>query len=277
MTEGTYGEGIDMSRLITATLGAVAVLAMCGTSAAVATAAPEGPEYGRCVKTTGGGAGYSDKGCTNEVASGAAYEWVSGAGAKAHFTQSAGSATLETREGQQMTCAGMLESGQYTGASSQSLSITFTGCELGSAHCQSGANAGEIVSEPLEGLLGNIKAESDPFNGQAGIELQPASGETLLSFECAGASVVVTGSDIHEVKANKMSLRGNEKFKLYPKAHGAGDQNPECFDERTGDPLVTERCGILDTSVNGGAPVQSALKLTAALTNEEKLEVRAGI
>jgi hypothetical protein len=266
-----------MSKPIAATLGVVAVLALCGASAAVASATPEGPEYGRCVKTTGGGAGYADKGCTEAVASGAAYEWVSGPGAKAHFTQSAGSTTLETHEGQQMTCSGMLESGEYTGVSSQSLSITFTGCELGSARCQSGATAGEIVSEPLEGLLGNVKAESDPFNGQAGIELQPASGETLLSFECAGASVVVTGRDIHEVKANKMRSSANEKFKLEPASHGKGEQAPECFDERTGDPLVTERCGLLETSVDGGPPVQSGLKLQARLTNEEKLEVRAGI
>jgi hypothetical protein len=266
-----------MSRLIAATLGVVAVLAMCGTSAAVATAAPEGPEYGRCVKAAGGGAGYSDKGCTNAVASGAAYEWVSGPGAKAHFTESAGSATLETHEGRQMTCSGMLESGEYTGVSSQSLTVTLTGCALGSTGCQSGATVGEIVSEPLEGLLGNIKAESDPFNGQAGLELLAASGETLLSFECGGASVVVTGRDIHEVSVNKMRLSANEKFALYPKAHGAGVQNPECFDERIGDPLVTERCGILETSIDGGPPVQSGLKLQARLTNEEKLEVRAGI
>jgi hypothetical protein len=277
MTEGTYGEGIDMSKPVAAILGVVAVLASCGASAAVATATPEGPEYGRCVKATGAGAGYADKGCTEAVASGATYEWVSGPGSKAHFTESAGSVTLETHEGRQMTCSGMLESGEYTGASSQSLSITLTGCALGVTGCQSGASAGEIVSEPLEALLGNIKAESDPFTGRAGLELQAASGETLLSFECGGASVVVSGRDIHEVKANKMRLGGNEKFKVEPASHGSGEQEPECFDARTGDPLVTERCGLLETSIDGGPPVQSALKLQAQLTNEEKLEVRAGI
>ncbi len=266
-----------MSKLITAALGVLAVLALAGASAATAAAA-EGPEYGRCVKKAAvGGAGYSDKGCTDAVSSGAAYEWLSGAGAKAGFSESAGAATLETREGRQVTCSGMLETGTYTGVSSQSLTATLTGCELGTAKCQSGASAGEIVSEPLEGLLGNIKAESDPFNGEAGLELQASSGETLLSFECGGTSVVVTGRDIHEVRTNKMLAGSNEKFELYPARNGKGDQDPECLDTRTGNPLITERCGILQTSIGGGPPQQSALKLTARLTNEEKLEVRAGI
>ncbi len=137
-----------MSKLIAATLGMLAVLALGGTSAGMAAAAPEGPEYGRCVKKAAdsGGAGYSDKGCTDAVSSGAAFEWVSGPGASSHFTQSAGAATLETREGRRVSCSAVHETGAYTGVSSQSLTVTLTGCQLSSVACQSGASAGEIVS-----------------------------------------------------------------------------------------------------------------------------------
>jgi len=271
-----------MSKLIVAKLGVLALLAVLALGITVdagATVAPEGPEYGRCLKKTpgGSGTGYADKGCTSAVGSGAGYEWVPGIGPKTGFTESAGATTLETHEGRQVSCTGMAAKGAYTGASSLSLTITLTGCQLESAKCQSGASAGEVVSEPLEGLIGNIKAETAPFNGITGLELRASSGETFMAFECGGTNVVVSGGTIHEVRSDKMLKSGLERFKLQPGSHGKGEQTPECFDSRTGNPLISERCAILETSIGGGPPVQSALKLAAQVTNEEKLEVRAGI
>lgn len=63
----------------------LALLAICAIGASSAAAAA--PEFGRCVKkTAAGGSGFSDKGCTSEVASGATYEWRPGAETGAHFT-----------------------------------------------------------------------------------------------------------------------------------------------------------------------------------------------
>jgi hypothetical protein len=69
------------------TFGLCIVAAIAVSATAVATAAAEPPEFGRCVKKAKAeGTGYSSSTCTTAVSSGAKFEWLSGPGAKAHFS-----------------------------------------------------------------------------------------------------------------------------------------------------------------------------------------------
>ena len=70
--------------------GLCVVAALAISVVAVATAAAEPPEFGRCVKkATKGGAGYSDGKCTEAVSSEAKYEWLPGPGPNAKFISEA--------------------------------------------------------------------------------------------------------------------------------------------------------------------------------------------
>jgi hypothetical protein len=303
-------------------LGLCVLAALAISSVAVATASAEAPEFGRCIKKAKAeGAGYSDAGCTTAVGSGAKYEWLSGPGAKAHFTsvsrfvltskdkvclkwkklleegktkeaeelleehhftpkeceetlsmhggrgEDQEPVTLETVSGSVVECEELHASGEYSGTKAISnLNTTFTGCNtFDNISCESaGASTGEIKTGTLDGSLGIIKKESVPVNNTVGIDLYAASGN-IAEFECGPIifgyeKVIVTGSVIHEVKANKMVLEENEKF-LQKK----GYQKPENFDGEAQD--------VLESS-GGGAPYEQAGEgLLTELTNEEKIEV----
>lgn len=258
---------MGMRRLGTVALVMATALAICAAAATSALAVA--PQFGRCVKTKAGGSGYSNAQCTTAVSSAAKYEWLSGPGAKAHFSSSAGSADLETTTGAKVECGSTSSAGVYTGLQTQQLTITFTGCKLAAVACQSGATAGEIVSAPLQGRLGLVLTEAEPMSNEAGIGLYPPAEEPFAQFECGSTTVTITGSTIHQVKVNKMLLSENQKFRLWR----AGEQRPESFDTPWEDPLIVEANALLETSINGSATVQTGLLWPSALTNEEKIEV----
>jgi hypothetical protein len=259
--------GMGMRRLGSVGLGMAVALAICATAATSAFAVA--PQFGRCVKTKAGGSGYANAGCTESVGTRARYEWLSGPGSSAHFTASAGQATLETTGSEKIECGTTSSAGEYTGLQTEDITITFTGCKLSGVACQSGATAGEIVSAPLEGRLGLVLTESEPISNEAGIGLYPPSGEPFAAFECGSTTVSVSGAVIHQVKVNRMLSSENQKFKLWR----AGEQRPESFDTPWEDPLITEPDAVLETSINGSATVQTGLLWPSTLTNEEKIEV----
>jgi hypothetical protein len=266
---------MGMRRLGSVGLCMAAAVAICAATAASASAVA--PQFGRCVKTKAGGGGYANAQCTETVSTGAGYEWLSGPGSSAQFTASAGRAALETSGGEKVECGTTSGAGEYTGLQTEELTITFTGCKLSGVACQSGATAGEIVSSPLEGLLGLVKRESEPISNEVGIGYYPPSGEAFAQFECGSTTVLVSGSVIHQVKVNKMLSHENQKFKLQRGRSNAGEQKPECFDAEWEDPLIAERCGVLGASVNGSASVQTGLTWPSALSNAEKIEVNTTV
>jgi hypothetical protein len=182
-------------------------------------------------------------------------------------------AVFQTVNGERVECSGVSATGEYTGPKSVSLNSTLTGCETEefeqTVACHSpGAASGEIVDSTLEGVVGLIKKESRPTSSTAGIDLS-APGGTIAEIECgpfifgpfeSTGKVVVTGSVIHQVTANKMVLEETEKF-----VQSKGIQKPENFDEGSQD--------VLESSLNGAKAVQAGEGLLTELINEEKIEL----
>jgi hypothetical protein len=233
----------------------------------------EAPEYGRCVKVGVGNGAYAGAACT--VTGGERkYEWYPAFGlhplVKRHFTQKIKSLTeakLTTSGGLLISCTGQTGQGEYSAAKALSgVTMTFTGChreELGSC-TGSGAAEGEIKTSTLSGELGVITTSTEgPAKNKIGLDLKPASGETVAEFTCAGVPVLVTGSVIVEVKANSMLAIATLKY-----VGAKGKQKPSKFEGGPEDVLHT-------TLGETGSPEKSVLTLTTIQMNEEKVEVNS--
>ena len=227
-------------------------------------APPSSPEYGRCVKVSKGTGKYANAGCTS-LGGKDGYEWDSGVLAAPFKTKhTSGSVTFETVKGSKVTCTGEASTGQYTGPKTVGgVVLTLTGCQRTSEKCSSGAVAGEIVSNPLEGALGVEKLGVDNSKNKIGLDLYPV-GKTgpLMEFSCGATTVSIQGSVIVPVKANKMSLTSALRFTAV-----AGKQRSESF--------VGEPKDILEASFNGEPFEQTGLTLTTTQTNEEQVEVNS--
>ena len=132
------------------------VLSLCALGAGAASAAA--PEFGRCLSHAGGK--FTDAGCTTAALAGKGkFEWVAGV-LKSKFTLkvTSGSSVMEPVAGTAVICTGMTGSGEYTGPKTISYGpISLTGCTAAGLECAStGAAVGEIVTSPLEGVLGTF-------------------------------------------------------------------------------------------------------------------------
>ena len=234
------------------------------------------PELGRCVPAPSVGEGklklykgaYEDKGCTEEDIFGEGkYEWVSGAGAKRHFSGAGGKTTLEGVTGAKVSCSGSALAGEYTGTKTASAVLTLTGCaHSGSKEpCQSAkAPSGEIVTNALTGTLGFTKDEVTETATSVAVGLDLGGGRSLLSAECGGQAeaLVLSGSAIGAVaKLDKMSSSFSVKYKA-----SAGQQEIEAFEEAPKDTL---------TATLGFGAEQAGLTGSQKLAGEEQLEIRA--
>jgi hypothetical protein len=233
------------------------------------------PDIGRCLKVEPSAEGkkliyhgaYTNSTCTLESESNEGkFEWTTGPGPKAKFTGASGPVKLQSAGGKLVSCTASSSEGEYTGPKTQKVSMVLSGCSQGpkisSVPCQSSsAAAGEVRTVALEGGMEFIKEGLPPEVPSVGIDLKPASGSTIATFECGGKAVTVGGSVIVPVTAlDKMST----SFKL--KAIGTGGkQSPEAFE-----------VGPKDTpTFNEGG--EEAAGLTAAFTNtnEEPYEIKA--
>jgi hypothetical protein len=181
---------------------------------------------------------------------------------------------LETTSGDKVECEQETASGQYSGTKEvEKVVANFTNCVTTifdtTVKCTSpGAAVGEIVTSALRGELGYIHDEVyEPKKSEVGVSLEAAPGAAISEFECGpgipyvgSVKVKVTGSVIHKVTVNKMLLEEVEKF-----SESKGKQTPESFERGPKD--------VLETSINGGTPVESGEKLLTLLVNEEKIEV----
>jgi hypothetical protein len=237
------------------------------------------PEIGRCTKTKPEKVGkeklfhghYEAKDCVEENpqppgSQNGEYEWAPGTGANSSFTTSFGKVTLESVGKTVIKCSHASGSGNYTGTKTAAATLTFTGCQRADtkASCQSsGAGSGEIVTSPLEGELGFVKNvfEGETLNVSVGLDLKHSP--TLLTAECGGDALSVTGSVIAPIGGvDKMA----PSFTLKYKATG-GKQAPEAFEEKPNDTLVS--------TLGAGSPEQAGLTASGKVANGEKLEIRA--
>jgi hypothetical protein len=94
-----------------------------------------------------------------------------------------------------------------------------------------------------------------------GVDLKPASGTNVATFECGGKAVSVGGSVIVPVTALDHMVTA---FKLKA-AQTGGKQSPEEFEVGPKDTLT----------FNEGGEEQAGLTATQTNTNEELLEIKA--
>lgn len=226
------------------------------------------PEYGRCIKTTGGA--YTDSGCTTS-GGGGTFEWYSAFGSsrpleKTSFSgviKESTTAKLETVNKNVVTCTGETMTGKYTGNKTiGEVFVTFTGCSAFSLTCTStGAPAGTIAINQLEGVLGIEELGAEPVLNKIGEDLFPVGHSGPIGeFSCGGVKVAMSGSIISPVAENAMKLTTTITSK-----QSKGKQNPENFVGETPEPLMT--------SIESGTPEQAGEALQTMQTNEEKVEI----
>jgi len=236
-------------------------------------AAPQPPEFGRCVKVAGEKigkttyyhGGYTTATCTVASATHTGkFEWEMGGIVKAGFTTSLKVApvTLEAVNRTKLTCSGESGSGEITGRKTVgSVLLTFTGCESAGKKCTtSGSAEGEIRSNGLEGTLGavTITEKEGKETVHPGLDLFPVGkAGPLFAYTCAGGEPqTLSGSVIAPVTAGKMQTSSTLKF-----SQAAGLQRPEGLEEGGPDVL---RSGIGE---------QVGLSLNALLGTEEAVEI----
>jgi alpha-tubulin suppressor-like RCC1 family protein len=236
-----------------------------GTSAPVAadrfryerteTAGP--PEFGRCVKVAAKTGAFANAGCTKKAAG--SYVWMPGV-VEQGFTSSAGAATLETVNGTKVVCTGETGKGEYLSPKLVgSVVLRFTGCATRLKCTSPGAHPGEVVTNPLEGVLGIRTASLPP---KIALELFPDGFEPVAEFSCVPTTFVVRGTAAVPVVSNKMQLASTLKF-----AARRGRQKPEGFE---GGPRE-----ILETSINGYPFEQAGLTSEVQQTSEEPVEINS--
>jgi hypothetical protein len=235
-------------------------------NATFTTAAHVLPELGRCQPAAGSSGRYKTAACTTESAGGdtGKYEWTPWPAGNDVFSGAGGSVKLETTGKAIVSCTGVSLTGEYTGSQSATAAIVFSGCEAPGAlggKCQSeGATAGEIVTSPLAGTLGIVKAAKKPTVGWDLTPVSPAAD--FADFRCGASAVSLTGSVIAPVTAvDKMSA----SFALKLKA-AKGKQNPTGLEGEPSDTLAF---------VSSGREEQAGLTATIDVGNAEALEIKA--
>jgi hypothetical protein len=220
------------------------------------------PELGRCTKLPG--KGFWQKGCGFELAEETGtYAWAPGPGAGSKFSGVSKGIKLETAGKQIIKCEASTSEGQWTGTKTSTMAIKLTNCKDKKAVCQSsGAAAGEIRTAALNGFLDFILEKTKAETPIVGIDLSPASGPNLASFECNGTAMSLSGSVIVPITVvDKPEAEFHEKA-----TETAGQQIPESFEEGPKDTLTL-------TTPSGAEQV--GLAGTITLKNEEPLEVKA--
>jgi hypothetical protein len=152
--------------------------------------------------------------------------------------------------------------------------LIFSGCAESpskgiTSDCQnSGSLNGEIQANQLVGELGFIKKTKNKKKTKVGVDLKPASGSSLASFECGGANEisgkgtgtgtarVLEGSVIGQIATiNTMTSTNTVTY-----AASGGTQAPEFFEG-----------GVKDTlTMNGEAATFGA---SEEVTNSEEVEI----
>jgi hypothetical protein len=233
-------------------------------------AGPALPALGRCVKVAKGTGEYQGGKCLTEVHGTGGYNWLAGAGTARKLAGALGAVTLETTGAKKIACSSGTAAGEYTGAKTQTVTLTLSGCERPATHspCQNAAGAsGQIVTNQLEGRLGFIRSGSKPIVG-----LDLAREGALATFECAssapGGKEVVTleGSAIGTVKP--IDLMASQ----FTDAHTqkGGRQSPEQLEGGLKDTLVSSVLAGIERSSE-----QTGLAATLTVTGEEPLEIKA--
>jgi hypothetical protein len=119
------------------------------------------------------------------------------------------------------------------------------------------------VTDVLDGELGIITASSEgPAKNKIGLDLKPASGDTVAALECGSTSVSIDGEVIVQLSVNKMVLTQTLKY-----SQSKAIEKPTKFEGGPED--------VLQTKLGAGVFEQTGMTLTSILTNEEDVEVNS--
>lgn len=228
------------------------------------------PERGRCLSSPGSQGGYSEATCTKPSARGkGAYEWLAGPSVP-DFTLQGGALVLETVHKTKVSCTGLAGSGEYTGAKTEVLHITLSGCEQpGRGSCQNEkSTTGEVALSPLEGELGVIKTAAGTRPPTVGTKLHAGGAQTVFGeLECGvgegAVPIVLEGSVIATVTPLDKMTR-TVKLKL---TGAKGKQKPNAFEGSAADPLLA--------TIGEGKAEAASLAVLVTSTSKEALEVKA--
>jgi hypothetical protein len=195
-------ESVDMTRMRRLGLCCIAVLALCATVTASASAAL--PEF---------------------------------LPSPMPFTAKSGATTLETVSKAKITCISDTATGEVTGPKTGTVTIKLSGCELvtlGLACNTVGAPPGEITTVSLLMTLGYINGPKK----EVGLDLSTATGGPLLEFVCGPLKVIVEGSAIGKVTPVNKLIKPPGHFTL-KFAQSTGKQKPTHFESGPIDVLST--------------------------------------
>jgi hypothetical protein len=240
-------------------------------SAIVASTAMAG-EYGRCVKLETSTGRYENAGCTTKSGSHTGkYEWHAGPGAKPGYISATGVAKLKSAGGE-IECKASTDAGKITGATTDTDTITFTGCVLiataGKCH-SAGQAAGTIKTNLLDtslldhgtkGLSGLEPKEDEVWTQFVSSENEPYQAQ----FECEpGILFRVSGSlSCNTTPVNVMTTTLSLTCEEAAKKLGEQD-------------LITEISEDGGAEWSAGAPSEEIIPGKATVTPEEAIEVRA--
>jgi hypothetical protein len=227
---------------------------------------------------------YTDKKCSKEATAKEIeegktnkYELKEGFGKGKLFKGKGKGVDLEEAEIGGITCMSSTDTGKFTSPKTAvNIVVTFKGCSFAGKKCTSeGAQAGELVTNPLKGEIGYLAGKGTE-TPKVGIDLSAESGEVLaVGYNCFfGAAVMaVTGSVIGEV--TPVNVFTKEWTWTFRQTREIGVQEWTKFEEGPKDILRTHVCD--ETGCNPlkhGSGAQTALETTVANKGEE-LELKA--
>jgi hypothetical protein len=187
---------------------------------------------------------------------------------------------LQTVGGAKVSCNFGSLTGEWTGAKTASVNLTFESCQNeAKKFCQTSPAAAAVIKteQPVAGELGFIKGGEKP---KVGLDLKPKSpAPVLLTFVCGGPPEV----GLPETWTVEGSVIGLEKtinhpateYKLIYKAV-AGKQIPEMFESGAKDTLITNRIAGIEPpkTEQAGLTLRSETAIILAIGGEP-LEVKA--
>ena len=245
-------------------VGIIGVCLAVVAAIAVANAAASEPAIYECHKEAKGHGKYS-KGCKVEK-EGGGYEIKEGIGKGKKFKGKGKGANLEVVGVGGIACKASKNTGKFTSPKTAGKIVaTFTGCELAGSKCESGAKAGEVVTNALTGEVGYL-AEKGTKAPIVGADIKAESGEVLATVHCGKDSFAVTGSVIGEIKpVNTWTKTATYIFEQ----SGIGVQKWKKFEEGTEDVLVPHVCEFEGCNPMEGFTTHAAEETTVADKGEE--------
>lgn len=250
-------------------LSLIAMLALGATMAQGASAAL--PEFGHCVKALERNGEYQGRNCLVPAEGHGTYNWVPGPGPKPKFTGvGSGVVALETVGKKKIECGGEAYDGEYTGAKTETVTVTLIGCLESSTKksCQSNPTKEGEIEGTVEGTLGYIQS-----NTKVGIDLKPKSPSTeLFTFVCG--KLPETSFVSYNVEGSVIGLltpinKPVEELKILFK-ETAGKQSVQKFEGLAKDTLTTKRVAGVESTTE-----ETGLRSLIEVANEEPIEVKA--